>query len=157
RPHTMTYQLLKHADEHTVVALAAMLDALAKFPKETDFGDWGIVAAPRWPGRFGLSTAMDRYRSDGARGVSPLAVPNLCLHSLSATVSIVFSMHGPNYGVGGGLASVADGLLAGLCMQLEQRPPGTWVILTEWDREPGRLENSESSQVRAVALALAPA
>src|SRR5438105_12579195 len=89
RPKTMDFQLLKHADEHTVLALAAMLDGLTAFPPDYDFGDWGVVAAPRWPGRSGTACALERYRADGPRGVSPMAIPNVCLHSPSGTVSLV--------------------------------------------------------------------
>src|SRR5580692_3155993 len=106
RPATLEHQLLRHADEHTVLALAAMLDGLAKFPSPIDMSRWGVVAAPRWPGRFGTATAIERLRADGPRGVSPLAIPTLCLHALSGTVSLVFQMRGPNFGVGGGPTNV---------------------------------------------------
>jgi hypothetical protein len=154
RPKAMEFQVLKHADEHTVLGLAAMLNALAAFPPHTHFGDWGVVAAPRWPGRLGTANALHRYGADGPRGVSPLAIPNLCLHSLSATVSLVFAMRGPNFGVGGGLASLADGLVAGLSVQLEYQPPGTWVIFSEWDVEPSK--TAAPTTARALALALGP-
>jgi hypothetical protein len=154
RPKAMEFQVLKHADEHTVLALAAMLNGLTIFPPEMQFGDWGVVAAPRWPGRFGTANALERYRADGPRGVSPMAIPNLCLHSLSGTVSLVFQIRGPNFGVGGGLACVADGLLAGLNVQLEQRPSGTWVIFSEWDVEPGQVDARAVPRARALALAL---
>ena len=156
RPKALEFQILKHADDHTVLGLVAMMQALAKWPSGADFADWGIVAAPRWPGRLGTAHALERYQSDGPRGVSPLAIPNVCLHSLSGTVSLVFGMHGPNFGVGGGLASVADGLLAGLVMQLEQQPPGTWVLFSEWDAEPGQGGHDATTPARALALALAP-
>jgi hypothetical protein len=170
RPATMDYQLLKHADEHTVLALAAMLNGVASVSQtyssplreeggpvgERRFGDWGVVAAPRWPGRFGTACALERYRADGPRGVSPMAIPNLCLHSLSGTVSLAFQMRGPNFGVGGGLANVNDGLVAGLLVQLEQKLPGTWVILSDWDVEPGQLDARATPCARALALALGP-
>ncbi len=154
RPKALEFQILKHADEHTVLALAAMLRALTAFPADFPFGEWGVVAAPRFPGRTGTNNALERFRADGARGVSPLAIPNVCLHSLSGTVSLVFAMRGPNFGVGGGLANVADGLVTGLSVQLEQQPPGTWVILSEWDREPGQV-GTQGRPPRACALALA--
>ncbi|HWY87031.1 MAG TPA: hypothetical protein VNX28_09920 [Gemmataceae bacterium] len=156
RPSTMEFQVLKHADEHTVLALAAMLDGVSAVPGSAPFAEWAVVAAPRWPGRFGTATAIERYRADGARGVSPLAIPNVCLHSLSGTVSLVFQMRGPNFGVGGGLSSIADGLLAGLGLQLEHQPPGTWVIFSEWDVEPGQVDAHGEPRARALALALGP-
>jgi hypothetical protein len=156
RPATLEFQVLKHADEHTVLALSAMLKGLAGFPPEAHFRDWGVVAAPRWPGRLAIAGSLEKYHSDGARGVSPLLIPNLCLHSLSGTVSLAFRMRGPNFGVGGGLASVPDGLLAGLNVQLEHRPPGTWVLFTEWDLEPGQIGAQQTPRASALALALGP-
>jgi hypothetical protein len=161
RPATLEFQVLKHADEHTVLALSAMLNGLASFPPEAHFGDWGVVAAPRWPGRLGTAGGLEKYHADGARAVSPLIIPNLCLHSLSGTVSLVFQMRGPNFGVGGGLACVPDGLLAGLNVQLEHRPPGTWVLFTEWDVEPGQVGpgqvgSEQTPRASALALALGP-
>jgi hypothetical protein len=155
RPKAMEFQLLKHADEHTVLALAAMLNGLAGLP-HTDYRDWGVVAAPRWPGRFGTANALDRHHADGPRGVSPMTIPTVCLHSMSGTVSLAFGLRGPNFGVGGGMASVADGLLAGLAVQLEQQPPGTWVLLSEWDIEPGQCNAPNTPRACALALALRP-
>jgi hypothetical protein len=44
--------LLRHADDHTVLALAAVLRAAAAFPQiGASFADWGVIAAPRWQGR----------------------------------------------------------------------------------------------------------
>ena len=154
RPKALEHQLLKHADEQTVLALVAMMRAVTALPN-VHFGEWGVVAAPRWPGRFGTATALERYQADGARGVSPMAIPNVCLHSMSATISLAFTMRGPNFGVGGGLAAVTDGLLTGLGVQLEQRPPGTWVIFTEWDSEPN--QEHGAPHARALALAIGPA
>jgi hypothetical protein len=154
RPEAMSFQILKHADEHTVLALAAMLNGLAALPSDTHFGDWGVVAAPRWPGRLGTANALERYRADGSRGVSPMTIPTVCLHSLSGTVSLAFGMRGPNFGVGGGLTSVADGLLAGLGLQLERRLPGTWVIFSEWSAEPGQAATPTAPRACALALAL---
>ena len=139
RPKAMDLQLLKHADEHTVMALMAMLNGLAALSPETNFEDWGVVAAPRWPGRFGIGNALDKYQTDGPRGVSPMTIPHHCLHSLSGTISLVFEMRGQNFGVGGGSGCIADGLLAGLGFQLEHKPPGTWVVFSEWDLEPGQV------------------
>ena len=65
-------------------------------------------------------------------------------------------MRGPNFGVGGGLASIADGLLTGLGLQLEQRLPGTWVIFSEWEVEPGQEAGGATPRARALALALGP-
>lgn len=152
------FSFLKHADEHTVVALAAILDALRQFPAGTSFDEWGVVAAPRWPGRLPAAAAYAKFSSDGPRGVSALLIPNICLHALSGSISLAFGMHGPNFGVGGGLANVADGLLAGLVVQLEQNLPGTWILLSEWDVEPHvPVQDQPTPVARALALAVVPA
>ncbi len=132
----------------------AMISGMAALPPEIDFSGWGIVAAPRWPGRLGTLAALERHRADGPRGVSPLTIPNVCLHSLSSTISVVFAMQGPNFGVGGGLAGVADGLLAGLTTHTQYRLPGTWMIFSEWDVEPGQPGTKDEPSARALALAL---
>ncbi|MCI0639322.1 MAG: hypothetical protein L0Y72_03770 [Gemmataceae bacterium] len=145
----------KHADEHTVVGVAAMQRARAAFPDGFSFADWGVVAAPRWPGRLSSYAPLEKYHREGARSVSAMLIPNLCLHAMSGTVSLAFQMHGPNFGVGGGLANVPDGLLAGMVVQLEQNLPGTWVVLTEWNREPFSPAAEEGTPVlQALALAL---
>jgi hypothetical protein len=154
RPEAMEHQILKHADELTVLALVAMMNGLAGFPPGSNFADWAVVAAPRWPGRFGTIRALDGLKADGIRGVSPMTIPHHVLHALSGTVSLVFAMRGPNFGVGGGQTCIRDGLLASLSVQLEQQPPGTWVIFSEWDVEPGQVGATDMPQARALALAL---
>ncbi|MCI0376089.1 MAG: hypothetical protein L0215_00635 [Gemmataceae bacterium] len=155
RGESTEFSLLKHADEHTVVGVAAMLCARAAFPEDFSFADWGVVAAPRWPGRLSSYAPLEKYHREGARSVSAMLIPNLCLHAMSGTVSLAFQMRGPNFGVGGGLANVPDGLLAGMVVQLEQNLPGTWVVLTEWTREPFSPAAAEGTPVlQALALAL---
>jgi hypothetical protein len=150
-------QCLRHADEQTVVGMAALLRALATLPVATPLTGWGVVAAPRWPGRVGTVRALDKYQADGPRSASALIIPNLCLHSMSGSLSLALGMTGPNFGIGGGLANVADGLLGGLLIQLEQDLPGTWVVLSAWEVEPTPEGNPISPSVaNAVALALVP-
>lgn len=157
RPAALDHQIMKYADEHTVLALAAMLDGRTRLPADTDCSSWGVVAAPRWPGRLGIAGALEKFHDVGARGVSALLIPTLCLHSLSGTISLVFGMHGPNFGVGGGLAAVADGLVSAIMVQCEQRPPGVWLIFTEWNVEPGQIGAAVTPKLTALMLALAPA
>lgn len=148
------FSCLKHADEHTVVGMSAVLHALAQRPVLDRLHLWGVIAAPRWPGRLGTVHGLEKYRQQGPRTISPVAIPNLCMHAMSGTISLALGMHGLNFGVGGGLASVADGLLAGLVVQLEHQLPGTWLVLSEWDDEPGAPGHHAKSIARAVALAL---
>jgi hypothetical protein len=142
-------RILRHADEQTVLALAAVrraaVDSLGPF------ADWGVIVAPRWQGRAGTATFVERFHAIGVRGVGPHAIPNLCLHAGAATVSLCLGARGPVFGAGGGPAHVTDGLLAALAVQLGRDTPGTWLILTEWDGDAG------DGHGRAAALALVPA
>ena len=55
--------LLKHLDEQTVVALAAVFHAIKDHGLgDTPFTDWGILAAPRFLGRANLAVALHRFR-----------------------------------------------------------------------------------------------
>ena len=148
--------ILRHADEHTVIGVAALLAALEHYPEAASFDDWGVVAAPRWPGRVGTAHALDKFHTEGPRYVSALLIPNLCLHSMSGTLSLAFQMRGPNFGAGGGLANIADGLFTGLVVQLEHRLPGTWVVFSEWNVEPLGAPESARPVASALAMALVP-
>src|SRR6516162_9346366 len=140
---------LRHADEQTVLALAAVRQA-ANQARLGSFDDWGVIVAPRWQGRLSAATTVARFRAVGARGVGPQVIPNLCLHAPAATVSLAITARGPVYGVGGGSGHLADGLLAALAAQLGRDTPGTWIALSEWHGD-----ESDGSG-RAVALALVP-
>src|SRR5262249_52347900 len=92
--------LLKHADDQTVVALAAVAHAIREHRLETtDFSAWGVLAGPRYPGRAALVPALARFRAEGAWGMSPHLIPHRSLHSLSGTLSHALKTHGPNFGV----------------------------------------------------------
>ena len=128
---------LKHADEQTVVGLAAVLQAIEQHSlAEEDFTNWGILAAPRFFGRAALAISLQRFALEGAWGVSPHVVPHNSQHSLSGTVSQALSIHGPNIGVGGGLSSAAEGALVAAAMVGERHLPGLWLVLTGWNPEP---------------------
>jgi hypothetical protein len=140
---------LRHADEQSVLALAAVLRAAAG-QDVGPFADWGVIVAPRWQGRFGTGATVAKFHAAGVRGVGPHAIPNYCLHAPAATVSIALAAHGVVFGAGGGPAHVPDGLFAGLAMQLAGGSPGTWLALTDWT---GDLADGTGE---ALALALVP-
>lgn len=142
-------ELPRHADEQTVLALAAVRQAAATRDLG-EFTDWGVVVAPRWQGRFGTAAAIAKFHAVGVRGLGAHAIPNYCLHAPAATVGIAIGAHGPVFGAGGGPGHVADGLLAGLTTQLAGHTPGTWLALTDW------ADDLATGTGRAVALALVP-
>ncbi len=131
---------LKHADEQTVVGLAAVFHAIHDYaltpaPGSPGFTEWGIVAAPRFLGRPTMAAALQRFAAEGAWGVSPHLIPHRTLHSVSGTVSQALKIHGPNFGVGGGPGAVAEGLLTAAAMLECRRLPGVWVVFTALDPE----------------------
>jgi hypothetical protein len=151
----------KYADDQTVVALSAVLRAAQDYNLGGyDFTDWAVVAAPRFLGRTYLVSGFERFHRQGAPAVSPLIVPYLSLHVVSGTISLALQSHGLNLGVGGGEGGLVEALATSLVIVAEHRPPGVWVVLTEWDPEPtaddkGRPINGPSV-CRAVVLALIP-
>jgi len=154
-----TASALKHAEDQTILGLAALLRALElRHGEEAANAEWGVVAAPRFLGRLGAAAFMDRFRRQGCIGISPQTIPNLSLHAMSGTLTMMMGIHGPNFGVGGGHGNVSEGLLAALALQHERTCPGIWLILTECWPEPipdvqGR-NTAQDAVGHAVALGL---
>jgi hypothetical protein len=153
---------LKHADEQTVVALAAVFRAVHHFDlAQTCFHHWGVIAASCFLGRATLAVALQRFTLEGAWGVSPHLIPHRSLHSVSGTISQALQVHGPNFGVGGGPGSTSEALLVAGALLARDRLPGLWVVLTGWDAEPvldlrgGPSANGHKTAKACAALALA--
>lgn len=157
----VAYSLLKHADEQTVLGLSAVLRAMADFGlADRSFGEWGVIAAPRFLGRIQGSAHIDRHRRQGASSVSPLIIPHLSLHSMSGTISLALGARGTNFGAGGAAGHLGEGLLAAWCAR-QDGVPGLWLVATAWDPEPTpdleRRCAAAPTTGYAVALALTPA
>jgi hypothetical protein len=130
--------LLKHADEQTVAAVAAVFHAVHDYNlwpagAANPFTGWAVLAAPRFLGRQNMTSALPRFREEGAWGVSPHLIPHRSLHSPSGTLSQALQIHGPNHGVGGGPGSEAEGLLAAVAQLLDRRVRGVWVAFSRID------------------------
>ncbi len=154
--------LLKHADEQTVLSVAAVLEAIHHSELAgTDFNEWGVVAAPSFLGRATLANAVKRLEVEGAWGISPHFIPHRSLHAVSGTISQVLRIHGPNLGAGGAPGGGIDALLAGAVLLVGNRLPGVWIVLSDW--EPEAIPDEAGAYApahavcRATALALAPA
>jgi hypothetical protein len=152
---------LKHADEQTVVGLSAVLQAIENHGlTRHDFRAWGVVGVPRYFGRGAFAIALERFRAEGAWGISPHLIPHRTLHSLSGSVSQALKIHGPNFGAGGGPASVSEGLLCAAALLAGGTVPGVWLVLTGWQPELAvdRQGNPTTPDVacQGVALALVP-
>jgi hypothetical protein len=146
--------LLKHADEQTVVGLAAVLRAVSEGGLDpAGFCDWAVLAAPRFLGRAAFLRSFPQYQSEGAWGVSPHLIPAHSLHSPSGTISQVLKAHGTNLGVGGTPGSENEAMLLAGSMLASGTLPGVWIVLTgHQDRSD---DEAGSGEYEAVALALA--
>jgi len=146
---------LKNADDQTVVGLSATLKAIEKCGRAADaFGDWGVIAAPRTPGRAATAASVARYEADGAWSVSPHIIPHCSLHSLAGTISQALKITGPNLGIAGMPGREAELFFAADAMLCEGNLPGLWLVMTGWDPEPLPGAGSQEPICRAVALAL---
>src|SRR3954467_12941766 len=67
---------LKHADEQTVLAVAALDNAIQSSGRPTsDYGQWTIIAAPRFIGRMAGGATLERYSRGGGSAISPHLIP----------------------------------------------------------------------------------
>ncbi len=122
---------IRHADEHTLIAMQAFQQALRSADWDlAALQEWGVLVSSRFPGRLGLASIFHRYEKLGPVGVSPMFVPTQALHAAAGTLSVVYALQGPNFGVGGGQDHVCEGLLAGMALDADNLAPGIWVILT---------------------------
>jgi hypothetical protein len=149
---------LKHSEEQSIVALWAVCEAIAGLEdRPTNFNQWSVIAAPRFCGRLANANSLERYRQEGAWGISPHMIPQHSLHAVSGTISQLLKFHGPNFGVGNGLSSACDGWLVAATLLTENMVPGVWLILTGHVDEylpAGPNHPGQHSSCEAVALAL---
>jgi hypothetical protein len=159
-PRSGAVAALKQAEDQTVAGLAALIAAVDSAGwAGRSFADWGVVAAPRLAGRPAAAVCLDRFARQGPAGVSPLAIPTLSLHAPSGTLSMVLGIHGPNFGIGGGLGHLGEGLLVALGLLHDGLAPGVWLCLTGCDPEPEpdeRGQFADDARMFAVAFALVP-
>ncbi len=146
---------LKHVDDQTVAALAAVFQAIEHFGLVgTSFTDWGVLAAPRFLGRLTMVSALQRFGEEGAWGVSPHLIPHRSLHSVSGSISQALQVRGPNYGIGGGPDCASEMFLAAAALLGRERLPGVWLVLSGWHPEPAPGAAESASTCYAAALAL---
>ncbi len=136
----MPPRFLRHADEHTIVGLHAVLDVIASkgLSAEALVGH-AVVGAPCQMGRLATARVLVAMPAAGALAIKPHVVPQCSLHSLAGAVSVALGMHGPHLGVGGGVGALGEGLLAAATLLMSGGDPdcrGTWLVATEWDEEP---------------------
>ncbi len=160
RADGLTTSKLKLADEQTVLAMAAVLQATERAGwAPTSFGEWGVLAAPKYMARPRIAHALQQFRAQGVLGVSPLIIPCLSQHAVAATVCLILGCHGPNFGVSGGSTPMVELLLNSLSVFAGQPCPGVWALMTAW--EPESIPDSAGQVLSpttgiGVALALTP-
>ena len=159
-PAPLTPSQVKNADEQTLAALWAVSESIGGLERgSVDFSQWGAISAPCYLGRQAIAASCERYKVEGAWGVSPHMIPQRSLHAISGTISQILKMHGPNFGVGNGLGSANDGWITAATLLSENLAPGIWLFLTS---HVGEYLPTEAGQpethppVEAVALALIP-
>lgn len=150
----LSLSLLKNADDQTVVALSAVLQAVGRMRYTAGmFRDWGAIAAPVMFGRDATHLALGRFRAEGAWGISPHMIPQHSLHAISGTISQVLHLHGPNFGVGGSHSSAFEAALVAASWIAEHRPRNFWLVLSAYEREKLPALTDEPSCCEALALA----
>lgn len=148
--------LLKHSEEQTVAAVAVILKALKDRPERPgQFVDWGVVAAPTLFGRDATATALQRFESEGAWGISPHMIPHYTLHAASGTISQALKIQGPNFGISGGPDAPGEAFLVARALLEKNRVPGVWLLLTGYDREKFPRETNKEAPLHLEAVALA--
>lgn len=153
---TLPPAALKNADEQTIAALAAVLQARSTFGLgEEDMSQWSVLAAPVYLGRSTTHAAIQRFRQEGAWGVSPHLIPQFSLHAVPGTISQLLHIHGPNLGIGNAPDAAHEAFLVAATTLSERYLPGIWLVFTEFESEvlPGD-QGRPLPKVRAVALAL---
>jgi hypothetical protein len=147
---------LKHSAEQSVAGLAAVYRAMHSIGwTARRCSSWGIVAAPRFLGRAEMVTALDKFATEGAWGISPHLIPHFSLHAVSGTLSQMLKISGPNFGVGGGVDGAFEAFRAAFAMLEDRSVPGFWLVLSGYVPElvPGI---SKPTRCAALALALTP-
>jgi hypothetical protein len=156
-------RFLRHADEHTVVGIRAVQEALATLGSRSSNGSGGatdrfaVVAGPCNAGRPASARTLVNLRDGGPVTVSPHVVPQCSLHALASAVSVGLGIHGPNIGVGGGPEALFEAFITALSLLDEPGVEGCWLVLTAWDDEPtldDRGDVPAEAVCRGVALAL---
>lgn len=158
-------RFLRHADEHTVVGMHAVLTALSEVPNPDrlpPLDRHAVIAAPCQAGRIATAQALAGLDTSGPSAIKPHIVPQCSMHSVAGAVSVALGTHGPHLGVGGGPDALSEGFLVVISLLASRGDPqceAAWLIATEWDVEP-RLDSSgvptDDPSCRAIAMLLEP-
>ncbi len=139
--HSLPPRFLRHADEQTVIGMYSIVQAMATDTHDSrDISNDAVIAATCLAGQPSAARTMIGLRDKGPVAVTPHIVPQCSLHSVASAASVGFGMHGPNFGVGGGLHAPAEGFLLALTLapMLAKTSPSSriWLVCTGWDQQP---------------------
>ncbi|MGH7193040.1 MAG: hypothetical protein ACREJM_05820 [Candidatus Saccharimonadales bacterium] len=154
RFHNLKPQFLKHSEEQTLAALAAVSAALDHFRFADDFGAWAIVSSTRYLARSAFAAVIDKYQVDGPWGVSVQAIPHGTPHAVASTLSLALGIHGPCIGAGAAAGDEPQSLLSAASLLQAPRRPGAWLIFSAWSPEPPT-DGGGKPAAEAVCLAAA--
>ncbi|HWB07918.1 MAG TPA: hypothetical protein VG826_01650 [Pirellulales bacterium] len=149
-------QLLKHSDEQTLAAIAALAQAIEQMPpcQAADrFANWGVVSATRYLGRTAFATVIDRYKVDGPWGVSVQVIPHTSPHAVASTLGMALDSHGPCAGAGGAPGEETQVVLAAASLLRRRAVSGMWMIFSGW-RYPAQ-GATQTADAEPVCLAAA--
>ena len=146
--YSLPTRFLRHADEQTVIGVRSILKAMAADTQgNSDISNDAVIAATCLAGQPAAARTMIGLRDKGPVAVTPHIVPQCSLHSVASAASVGFGMHGPNFGVGGGIHAVSEGLLLAVTLAplLAITSPSAriWLICTGWDQQPSLKPNGE--------------
>lgn len=143
-PSQTPQHFLKHADEQTVAAVAAVDRAITALGLSREaWCRWPIVAAPQGMGRIAGAATLSRFARGGGPTVSPHLIPQHSLHSISGALSILLGSRAPNLGVSGGHRALEEGLLTLLTLGKAWDVPGAWLVATAFEPTPCLAEDGE--------------
>lgn len=148
-------QLLKHSDEQTLSALAALSNALDHVSVAGDFREWAIVSSTRYLGRAAFAAVIDKYRLDGPWGVSVQVIPHTTPHAVAGTASLALRSHAPSIGAGAADGEETQALLATAALLQRPEIAGAWILLTGWSPQSAVDVAGSLSPPKCIAAALA--
>ncbi|HEY4234108.1 MAG TPA: hypothetical protein VGM76_11815 [Lacipirellulaceae bacterium] len=129
-PVPLSPLLLRHSDEQTLAALAAISKATKSIAMASkDFRDWAIVSSSRSLGRGAFAAVVDKYRSEGPWGVSVQVIPHCTAHAVAGTLSLAIGSHGPCSGTGG---REVDAVLSAASILRQPGWCGAWIVFSAW-------------------------
>jgi hypothetical protein len=131
-PVRLSPQLLRHSDEQTLAALAALADAINGIATNENFSSWAIISASQNLGQSAFAAVIDKYRSEGPWGVSVQVIPHCTAHAVAGTISLALGSHGPCIGAGSGREGDIEALLCTASLLQQANWNGAWLVLSAW-------------------------